>query len=75
MIVCLCHRVSESDIARQVADGCATFEALQDGLLVGTSCGHCLETARDSFRAATSHAGDLACRGSGRCGNCAEVAT
>ncbi len=48
MIVCLCHRVSDRDIARE-ASCCASFEALQDELRVGTSCGACLDCAREVF--------------------------
>ena len=49
MIICLCHRVSDRDIARQARAGCASFEELQHELRVGTGCGACLEHARESF--------------------------
>jgi bacterioferritin-associated ferredoxin len=59
MIVCVCHRVSDRDIEREVRHGCQSFEALQDELRVGTGCGACLECARDTFdvaRACRPHA-------------------
>ena len=56
MIVCVCHRVSDRDIEREVRHGCDSFEELQDELRVATACGRCAECARDTFDAA------LACR-------------
>lgn len=52
MIVCLCHRVSERDIALEARAGCASFDELQDELRVATSCGACLECAQEVFVAA-----------------------
>ncbi len=49
MIVCVCHRVSDRDIEREVRHGCASFEELQDDLRVGTACGTCTDCARDTF--------------------------
>lgn len=49
MIVCLCHRVSDRDIAREVRSGCASFDLLQDELRVATACGACTECARETF--------------------------
>lgn len=49
MIVCLCHRVSERDIALEARAGCASFDELQDELRVATSCGACLECAQEAF--------------------------
>ena len=49
MIVCVCHRVSDRDIEREVRHGCATFDELQDELRVGTACGSCTDCARDTF--------------------------
>jgi bacterioferritin-associated ferredoxin len=51
MIVCICHRVSDHDIARAVREGCASFEALQFELGVGTGCGRCHECACETFQA------------------------
>jgi bacterioferritin-associated ferredoxin len=49
VIVCVCHRVSDRDIEREVRHGCASFEELQDELRVGTGCGCCTHCARDTF--------------------------
>jgi bacterioferritin-associated ferredoxin len=49
VIVCVCHRVSDRDIEREVRHGCASFDELQDELRVGTACGSCLECAHDTF--------------------------
>jgi bacterioferritin-associated ferredoxin len=51
MIVCICHRVSDRDIAHAVRAGCASFDELQDELRVGLGCGACHECARDTFEA------------------------
>ena len=51
MIVCLCHRVSDSDIAREVRNGCASFDDLQDELFVARACGSCSECALEVFTA------------------------
>ncbi|MGQ3050866.1 MAG: (2Fe-2S)-binding protein [Roseateles sp.] len=45
MIVCVCHRVSDRDIAIAASSGCPNFEALQDDLLVATACGACRDCA------------------------------
>lgn len=63
MIICVCHRVSDRDIAREVAFGCASFDDLQDRTRVGTGCGACLEFAEDAFAA---HAG-AGCRSGQGC--------
>lgn len=49
MIVCICHRVSDRDIARQVKAGCRDFGDLQDELRVATACGACTDCARQTF--------------------------
>jgi bacterioferritin-associated ferredoxin len=54
MIVCVCHRVTDRDIAREVAHGCGTFDDLQEATRVGTGCGACCEFAQETFAA---HAG------------------
>ena len=38
MIVCLCHRVSDRDIRRSVADGVHNFDVLQDETQVASAC-------------------------------------
>ncbi|TXD64474.1 (2Fe-2S)-binding protein, partial [Mitsuaria sp. TWR114] len=49
MIVCLCHRVSDRDIRRTVADGVHNFEVLQDETQVASACGSCHDCAREIF--------------------------
>jgi bacterioferritin-associated ferredoxin len=49
MIVCLCHRVSDRDIRRQVASGTRSFERLQDETRVASACGGCHDCAREVF--------------------------
>jgi len=49
MIVRLCHRVSERDIARAVGEGTTSFEVLQDDTRVASSCGCCHDCAREVF--------------------------
>jgi bacterioferritin-associated ferredoxin len=49
MIICVCKNVSDRDIANAVAEGCASFRALQRELELGKSCGTCLESARECF--------------------------
>jgi bacterioferritin-associated ferredoxin len=49
MIVCVCHRVSDRDIAREARAGCGSFEDLQASLRVGTGCGRCVDCAQATF--------------------------
>lgn len=49
MIVCLCHSITDRDIAREARSGCASFEELQNCLRVGTACGSCLNASRELF--------------------------
>lgn len=49
MIVCICHRVSDRDIAQAARQGCASFDELQDELGVATACGTCGDCARETF--------------------------
>jgi bacterioferritin-associated ferredoxin len=51
MIVCVCHRVSDRDIAHAVREGCDSFDELQDHLRVATGCGACDDCARQTFDA------------------------
>lgn len=59
MIVCVCHRVTESQIAAHAATGCSSFEELQTELRVATGCGACHDCARATFEDARG-----ACAGS-----------
>jgi bacterioferritin-associated ferredoxin len=47
MIVCICHRLSDRDIASEVREGCASFDELR----VVKSCGACTASARKPFAA------------------------
>jgi bacterioferritin-associated ferredoxin len=66
MIVCVCHRISDRDIARAVHSGCESFDELQDDLRVALSCGACAECARSTFEAHQVKA-------AGGCHSCAEA--
>lgn len=46
MIVCICHRVSDRDIARHARAG-MSFDDIQFELGVATQCGQCETCARD----------------------------
>lgn len=46
MIVCVCHRISDRDIARHVRAG-LSFDDIQLELGVATQCGQCEGCARD----------------------------
>ncbi|QHJ01393.1 ferredoxin [Xylophilus rhododendri] len=46
MIVCICHRVSDREIARHVRAGLG-FDEIQFELGVATQCGQCETCARD----------------------------
>jgi len=52
MIVCLCHRISDRDIARAAVDGTHSFEALKECTGLGSSCGSCDDCARELFDSA-----------------------
>ncbi|MGH8647232.1 MAG: (2Fe-2S)-binding protein [Gammaproteobacteria bacterium] len=52
MYVCICNRVTESDIRRAVSEGTSHLKRLQRGLQVGADCGSCLEEARQCLRRA-----------------------
>ncbi|MGM9516535.1 (2Fe-2S)-binding protein [Roseateles sp. DB2] len=54
MIVCLCHRVSDRDIRRAVAEGTRNFEVLQDETRAASACGACHDCAREVFNEAVS---------------------
>ncbi|PZU34625.1 MAG: ferredoxin, partial [Acidovorax sp.] len=46
MIVCVCHRVSDREIARHARAG-MSFDEIQFELGVATQCGRCEDCARD----------------------------
>lgn len=49
MIICVCNRVSDRDIARAVSEGCETFDELQFETGVATCCGCCHDCAKQTF--------------------------
>ena len=49
MIICVCHRISDRDIAHAARSGCASFDELQFELSVATCCGKCHDSARQTF--------------------------
>lgn len=57
MIVCICYRVSDREIARH-ADAGLTFEDIQFALGVATQCGQCESCARDVIAGCASAAVD-----------------
>ena len=63
MIVCVCHRVSDRDIAIAASSGCPNFEALQDDLRVATACGACRDCACEVFEESRIKGGSTHGRG------------
>lgn len=53
MIVCVCHRVSDREITRQVQAGLG-FREIQRTLGVATCCGRCAGAAREVIHQASS---------------------
>ena len=49
MIVCVCHRISDRQIEREVRGGCTSFDELQAELRDGTACGACTDCALETF--------------------------
>jgi nitrite reductase (NADH) large subunit len=47
--VCGCMGVTKGDIVAAVAEGCDTFEALQDKTKCGTGCGGCISVSKQIF--------------------------
>lgn len=72
MIVCVCRRVSDRDIEREVHRGCSSFEDLQIDLGVAMSCGTCTDCAVQVFE---RHVTRIRCDGSPRCAASATGAT
>jgi len=46
MYVCICNRVTDSDIRRAVQNGTSQLKRLQRRLQFGSDCGSCLEEAQ-----------------------------
>jgi bacterioferritin-associated ferredoxin len=51
MIVCVCRRISDRQIAAVAREGCASFEEMQAELGVAQVCGRCRDCARSVFEA------------------------
>jgi bacterioferritin-associated ferredoxin len=49
MIICVCHRITDRDVAHAAREGCASFDELQFKLAVATCCGKCHDCARETF--------------------------
>ena len=47
MYVCVCHRVTDSDILEAASRGVTTLEDLGQQLKVATCCGRCSDCARN----------------------------
>ncbi len=52
MYVCICHAVTETELAEVIADGARTEEEVGDACSAGTGCGNCLDRICDRLRAA-----------------------
>lgn len=65
MIVCLCRRVSDRDIAAAVQAGVDNFEVLQDRTGVSSCCGCCLDCAREVFDTARARCAPAATTSTG----------
>ncbi|MGS0754055.1 (2Fe-2S)-binding protein [Roseateles sp. GG27B] len=61
MIVCLCHRISDRDIHRNVEAGLRNFDLLQDETGLASACGCCHDCAREVFDAAMLKSSHRAC--------------
>ncbi|SPJ33537.1 nitrate reductase [Kushneria phyllosphaerae] len=51
--VCSCHQVGEKTIARAIAGGCKSVEALGERLACGTQCGSCIPELKKLLTAQT----------------------
>ena len=56
MYVCVCHRVTDSDILEAASRGVTTLEDLGRQLKVATCCGRCSDCARSLLN--EHHGGD-----------------
>jgi bacterioferritin-associated ferredoxin len=68
MIVCVCHRVSDREIARHVRAG-MNFDDIQLELGVATQCGRCEGCARDVVAQCSATAPTAAIELTGAAGN------
>lgn len=59
MYVCICNRVTDSEILEAVERGATTLEALGNQLKVATCCGRCAECAHELL---ATHASQPGCK-------------
>ena len=52
MYACICHAVTETELADVIAGGARTEEEVGDACAAGTGCGGCLDRICDRLRAA-----------------------
>ena len=52
MYICLCNRVTESEIYQAIHRGADSLGALKQNLSLGTNCGCCLEVANKMLKEA-----------------------
>ena len=52
MYICLCNRITESEIDQAIHRGADSLRALQQNLSLGTNCGCCLEVANKMLKEA-----------------------
>lgn len=60
MYVCLCHGVTDQEIAQAVADGHRDVQSIQTHLLAGTGCGGCINFTAELIDELTSETQDRA---------------
>ncbi|MGY1747406.1 (2Fe-2S)-binding protein [Blastococcus sp. SYSU D00695] len=51
MFVCICHAVTETELAQVIDAGARTEEAVGDACGAGTGCGSCLDRICDRISA------------------------
>ncbi|MPQ97679.1 (2Fe-2S)-binding protein [Modestobacter sp. I12A-02628] len=52
MYACICHAVTETELADVIAGGARTEDEVGDACAAGTGCGGCLDRICDRLRAA-----------------------
>lgn len=62
MYVCICHAVTDGDIANAVSAGVSSVEELSDNLGLGTGCGSCVELAATVMSSQRGKCRDFAVR-------------
>ncbi|QBY04132.1 hypothetical protein E2K93_06920 [Thalassotalea sp. HSM 43] len=46
MFVCICHQITESDLANAVEQGANTMKEIREQLNVASQCGKCVQFAK-----------------------------